>query len=490
MRILVTGSTGYIGGRLVSRLLDAGHEVRVLVRSLPKLQSKPWHSRVTAVVGDAGNPDDVRKASAGCEVAYYLLHSLSTDPAFVLEEAQVATTFAYNIPDVSRVIYLGGLIPKEDKLSAHMASRQAVGEILRRAPTPCVELRASVIIGSGSASFEMLRYLAERLPVMTTPRWVRTRTQPIATRDVLRYLVAALDLPADLNRTFDIGGPEVLTYQDMLSRFTAVRGLPPRFVIPVPVLTPGLSSRWVSLVTPVPASIARPLVDSLKNEATCSEDEIHDYLPRWDLIGFEEAVTRALSRIKEANVSTRWSDSSLPNSAAVPWPGDPEWSGGSLRTDTRDLLIDATPRQVWEVIESIGGENGWYSWNLGWRARGWLDTAVGGVGLRRGRRDPKRLSPGDALDFWRVEERTPPFVLRLRAEMKLPGYAWLEWKLTPTVDGRTVVTQRALYHPFGLTGEAYWFAVAPFHLFVFKPMLAALGREAKRRAQRTLPALP
>jgi hypothetical protein len=338
-----------------------------------------------------------------------------------------------------------------------------------------------VIIGSGSASFEMLRYLAERLPVMVTPRWVRTRIQPIGVRDVLRTLVGSARMPAEVNRAFDIGGPEVLTYLEMMQRYAAVAGLPRRLILPVPVLTPGLSSHWVGLVTPVPASIARPLTESLRHEVVCHEHDIVRYVPDppGRPIGFDEAVSLALQRVRDAQVTTRWSSASVPGAPSDPLPTDPDWAGGSLYTDQREQVVDAPPGALWRVIEGIGGENGWYSFPPAWALRGRLDRLVGGVGLRRGRRDAARLRVGDSLDFWRVEEIEPGRLLRLRAEMRLPGLAWLEMYAEPGAEGRSRYRQRALFHPHGLLGHAYWWSISPFHAVVFGGMARNIAKAAE-----------
>lgn len=485
-RALVTGATGYIGGRLVPDLLEAGFAVRVLARHPEKLRDRPWVGRVEVARGDASNPGEVTEALRDVDVAYYLLHSLGGGASFVAKDRAMARTFAAAAlrASVRRIVYLGGLVPPDvavDQLSEHLRSRGEVGEILRGSGVPTAELRAAVIIGSGSASFEMLRYLTERLPAMTTPRWVSTRIQPIAVRDVLRYLVGAADLPPEVSRTFDIGGPDVLTYADMMRRYAAVAGLRPRLIIPVPVLTPGLSSHWVGLVTPVPASIARPLVESLRHEVVCHEDDITTYLPDppGGLVGFDEAVRRALTQVREANVDTRWSEASYPGISAQPWPGDPEWTGGTLYRDVREQFVHAPPAAVWGVLDSIGGEHGWYSFPLAWWVRGAMDRAVGGVGLRRGRRNPDRLAVGDVVDFWRVEERIPDQLLRLRAEMRLPGLAWLEFSLRPS-GGGTMLRQRALFHPRGLAGHAYWKGIAPFHGVVFGSMIRNISAASER----------
>lgn len=471
-RCLVTGASGYIGGRLVPELLAGGHEVRCMARSAGRLRDLPWAPRVEVVQADARDPEATRAALEGVEVAYYLIHTMGQGGDFAQADRAAARTFARaaEAAGVRRIVYLGGLTFGAAG-SPHMRSRAEVAEIFLDCPVPAVVLRAAVIIGSGSASFEMLRHLTERLPVMTTPTWVRSLTQPIAVRDVLRYLLAWAGLPQEVNRSFDIGGPDVLTYAGMMRGYAAVAGLPPRLIIPVPLLSPWLSSHWVGLVTPVPAGIARPLVESLRGQAICGERDITAYVPDppGGLIGFHRAVSLALQKIKEADVATRWSSASTPGAPSDPLPTDPDWAGGSLYADERELRVGARPEAVWRVIEGIGGDNGWYSLPIAWRLRGMLDRLMGGVGLRRGRRDPHKLRVGDAIDFWRVEEIEPGRLLRLRAEMRLPGLAWLELGVSEE-DGTTVYRQRALFHPRGLLGHLYWWMIWPLHGWVFGRM--------------------
>ena len=481
MRCVVFGATGYIGGRVAPALLDAGHQVRVVARSPDKLADTPWRDRVEVVRGDVTSADDVDRAIEGQDVVYYLVHSLNRAD-FVDVDRRAAQTVADAAArhGVGRVVYLGGIVPDGDHLSAHLASRAEVGRIFLAGPTPAAVLQAAVIIGSGSASFEMLRYLTERLPAMITPRWVHNRIQPIAVRDVLHYLVHAAGLPADVDRAFDIGGPDVLTYLDMMRRYAVVAGLPRRLVLPVPVLTPWLSAQWVNLVTPVPGSIAVPLIESLVHEVVCHDHDIAAHIPDPDggCAHYERAVELALARIARAEVPTRWSDAST--GPAEPLSTDPDWSGGSLYEDVREHRTDASPESVWKVIESIGGEHGWYSFPLAWSVRGWADRLVGGVGLRRGRRDPRRLHVGEALDWWRVETLDRPRLLRLRAEMKLPGRAWLELGVEPSAEGGSVYRQRAVFQPHGLAGHVYWKAISPFHDLVFGGMVRNITGAAAR----------
>ncbi|WP_335976590.1 SDR family oxidoreductase [Streptomyces sp. CA2R106] len=489
-RCLVTGATGYIGGRLVPQLLDAGYAVRCLARTPVKLRDYPWADRVEVAAGDVLDPAAVRAALADVEVAYYLVHALGTGAGFEYTDRTAARIFAEQAraAGVRRIVYLGGLTPPGvpvGRLSPHLRSRTEVGEILLSSGVPTAVLRAAVILGSGSASFEMLRYLTERLPAMVTPSWVRTRMQPIAVRDVLRYLVGAAAIPADVNRTFDIGGTGVVTYREMMRRYAAAAGLPRRVIVPVPVLTPKLSSRWVGLVTPVPAGVARPLAESLRHEVVCREHDIAAYVPDppGAPLDVDTALRLALQRVRDAEVTTRWSSASVPGAPSDPLPTDPDWAGGSLYTDVREAPVAASPDRLWRVIEGIGGEHGWYSFPLAWAVRGRLDRLVGGVGLRRGRRDAQRLRVGDSLDFWRVEEIERGKLLRLRAEMRLPGPAWLEMRAGTGPDGRTRYRQRAVFQPHGLFGHLYWWAISPFHTAVFGGMARNIARAAERAEQ-------
>ena len=485
LKCLVTGASGYIGGRLVPELLAAGHSVRCLARDPGKLAGRPWSGDVEVAAGDVLDDAAVRRALDGIDVAYYLIHSLGTGPTFEQRDRTAARIFARAAAEagVKRIVYLGGIIaaPVAD-LSPHLRSRREVGEILLASGVPTAALQAAVIIGSGSASFEMLRYLTERLPAMVTPKWVSTRIQPIAVQDVLRYLVGSAALPGDVSRAFDIGGPDVLTYADMMRRYCAVAGLRQRVLIPVPLLTPRLSSLWVGLVTPVPSGLARPLVESLVNEVVCAEHDIAGYIPDppAGLVPLDRAIALALRHTREGDVSTSWSSAGTPGAPSDPLPSDPSWAGGSLYVDQRVCAVGASPAALWEVIESIGGATGWYSFPAAWAVRGLLDRLAGGVGLRRGRRDPHHLRVGDALDFWRVEAITPGSLLRLRAEMKLPGLAWLELSVGRDDDGRTTYRQRAVFQPRGLAGHAYWRSISPFHGVVFGGMVRNISRAAVR----------
>ena len=484
---LVTGATGYIGGRLVPELLAAGHRVRVMTRSPERLRDHPWAEQVDITRADAGDPEAVAAACAGVDVVYYLIHALGTGPEFEETDRRTAAVMAQAARQagVGRLVYLGGLLPEDEELSPHLRSRAEVAEVLLASGVPTVVLRAAVVLGSGSASFEMLRYLTERLPVMITPRWVHSRIQPIAIRDVLRYLVGCATLPPDVHRCFDIGGPDVMDYTQMMQRFAVVAGLPRRRILPVPFFTPSLSSHWVGVITPVPAGIARPLVESLRNTVVCSEHDIAQYVPDppGGLLGFDDAVRLAIQRVRDAEVATRWSSASVPGVPSDPLPTDPDWAGGTLFLDERTQETHATPEQLWRVVEGIGGDAGWYSFPLAWEVRGWLDRAVGGVGLRRGRRSPSDLYVGEALDFWRVEALEEEKLLRLRAEMRVPGRAWLEFHVEQ--DGalvppaRSRLRQKATFKPHGLFGSLYWWALVPFHGFVFGGMVRNICRAAE-----------
>src|SRR3954466_648107 len=481
---LVTGATGYIGGRLVPELLDAGHRVRVMSRSPERLRDHPWAGRVEIVRADAGNAEAVTAACAGVDVVYYLIHALGTGKRFEETDRRTAGVMARAAREagVGRLVYLGGLEPSGEGLSPPLRSRAEVAEILLGSGVPTVVLRAAIVLGSGSASFEMLRHLTERLPVMVTPRWGRSRIQPIAGRDVLRYLIGCADLPASVNRSFDIGGPDVMNYAEMMQRYAGVAGLPRRRILPVPLFSPSLSSHWVGLITPVPAGIARPLVESLRNTVVCSEHDIAGFVPDppEGLLAFDEAVRLAVQRVRDSTVATRWASASVPGAPPDPPPTDPAWAGGSLYVDERARATTARPGRVWQVVEGIGGDNGWYSFPLAWEVRGWLDRLVGGVGLRRGRRNPGDLYVGDALDLWRGGGVGEGRLLRLRAEMRLPGPAWLEFHVEHDGPGSpTRLRQKATFAPRGLFGHLYWWGIAAFHGIVFGGMVRNLVRAAE-----------
>lgn len=486
---LVTGATGYIGGRLIIELLDAGYRVRVMARNANRLRNHEWFNRVEIFDGDATNQEALNRALAGVQIAYYLLHALLVKGDFGSLERDMAKQFGETAKTegVQKIIYLGGILSSGQQASEHLQARVDTGRILAESGVPTFELRAGVVIGSGSASFEMLRYLTERLPIMTTPKWVKNRIQPIAVRDVLRYLVGAAGLDSKDAGVYDIAGPEVFSYAEMMQRYAKAAGLKPRVIIPLPVLTPRLSSGWVGLVTPVPITLARRLVDSLKNEVVASESRIRELVPDPEsgLTPFDRAVKLALVKIKEANVQTRWSDASSPGTPSEPLPTDPDWAGGTLYKDIRIAHTRDSVEEVFARVKAIGGDNGYSTASWAWELRGLIDRAVGGVGLRRGRRDPKNLVVGDALDFWRVEELIPNKLLRLRAEMKMPGLAWLEFGVDQEPDGDgSILTQVAIFAPKGLAGHLYWWSVWPMHGLVFPSMAKSLAHSSKVRRHR------
>jgi uncharacterized protein YbjT (DUF2867 family) len=479
MRILVTGSTGYIGGRLVPALLQAGHDVRCLARDPRKLSQDPWRDQVEVVPGDVLDATTLVPAMAGCDAAYYLVHSMDGSGGdFRQRDQRAAATFrdAAAAAGVGRIIYLGGLGSGED-LSDHLASRQEVGAVLAEGSTPVTEVRAAVIIGSGSVSFEMMRYLTEVLPVMVTPKWVRTRCQPIAIRNVLEILVGALDTADTADHVWEIGGPDQLTYEEMMRIYAEEAGLPRRLIIPVPVLSPQLSRHWIGLVTPLPTGVAKPLVNSLRNEVIVADNSVAEKLTG-ELIGFREAVREARRRSRELDVDTRWSDAAA--SPAEARPSDPDWAGGTLKVDEQRVRTSAPPADVFWAFSRIGGEVGYYTFDWAWKLRGILDKAVGGVGLRRGRRHPEKLRPGEALDFWRVSAVEPDQRLQLWAEMKLPGEAWLEFEARADGDA-TELRQVAYFLPRGLLGRLYWLALVPFHVVIFKRMAQRIAATAEQR---------
>jgi uncharacterized protein YbjT (DUF2867 family) len=476
--ILVTGATGYVGGRLVSRLLEAGHRVRCLARAAGKLAARSWASDPRVEIAEADLRDEARIAAAmsGCGAAYYLVHSMvSTGARYAEEDRRMALGFARAAEraGLGRIIYLGGLGEAGPDLSEHLRSRREVERALASGRVPVTVLRAAMIIGSGSASFEILRYLVERLPVMLTPRWLRTESQPIAVDNVLGYLVGCLSTPETVGRTLDIGGPDILSYRDLMRITAQELGLRRRLVIPVPVLTPRLSSLWIHLVTPLSHRIARPLAEGLRNRVVCRDDAAVRLMPQ-ALLSARDAIRLALRQHERREVETVWSD-------AGPMPGDPDWAGGTVFVDRREVAIDAAPDKVYRVLTRMGGRNGWYAVDWLWRLRGGLDHLLGGPGLRRGRRDPERLAYGDALDFWRVATVEADRRLVLCAEMRLPGDATLEFLIEATAPGTSRLVQTARFRPRGLLGLAYWYAMLPLHAVVFQRMLAGIRVAAERR---------
>lgn len=474
MRVLVTGATGYIGGRLVPVLLDAGHEVRCMTRDPKRLELDPWRAAVEVVAGDALQRDTLDAALRGCDAAYYLIHSMYGRYRFSELDRSAARNFAEAAEHTAlqRIIYLGGLGSDQDRLSEHLRSRHEVGRILASGTVPVAELRAAAIIGSGSLSFEMIRHLSELLPVMMRPSWMGTRCQPIAIRNVLQILVAVLEQP--FVGVAQIGGPEILTYLDMIQTYADVAGLHRRLVVPLPLYNAWVSALMVGLVTPLPVRVVKPLIESLRNDVVAEDPRTFGV----ELLTYREAVGLALKRTNDLAVPTRWSDAvTHPES---PMPGDPKWSGSVMEADRRDVACRAAPSDLYWAVSRIGGDVGYYVMNWAWRARGVIDRLAGGVGLRRGRWHPEELHQGESLDFWRVAAIETDHRLLLRAEMKLPGTAWLEWTIEPTPGGSRLV-QIAHFAPRGVLGRLYWWVLLPLHAPLFGAMARRIARAAELR---------
>jgi uncharacterized protein YbjT (DUF2867 family) len=497
--VLVTGATGYVGGRLIPALLEAGYHVRSMARSLEKLKARPWarHANIELLEGDVFDPLSLQKATAGCNVAYYLIHSMIARAGTYVEADRQA---AHNMvaaaahSRVERIIYLGGLAgTSHQPLSKHLQSRNEVARILQQGPVSTTVLRAPMILGSGSASFEILRYLVERLPAMTTPRWVRSLNQPIAIRNVIAYLIGCLEHAETAGQTYDIGGPDVLTYRDLLDIYAEEARLPKRLIIPLPVLTPTLSALWIHLISPVPTSIALPLTQGLTSDAVCTDNRIKSIVPQ-RLLSCREAIRLALDRIKQEQVDTCWMDAGKIREPEWAHCGDAQWAGGTIMSCGYRTTLKATAAEVWQPISRIGGKTGWYFGNFLWRLRGIMDRLIGGVGLRRGRRHPTDIGAGDVLDFWRVLEIEPERRLLLVAEMKTPGEALLEFKLKPGKNGLTDLQMHSRFLPKGLFGLIYWYALYPFHEWIFYGMLKSIAQKIHRPVvsgpQRFTPRLP
>ena len=473
--VAIAGATGYIGGRLAPRLIRDGCRVRCLVRSPGKLEGRAWASSpdVEIVQTDLADAASLAKNLSGCQAAFYLVHSMTSAGAeYAKQDRNLALQFALAAREagVERIIYLGGLGETGPDLSEHLSSRREVEEALASTGVPVTVLRAAMIVGSGSASFEILRYLVERLPVMITPKWVITPCQPIAVGNVIGYLAGALSAPETTGGTFDIGGPEVMCYRDIMRIMAEELGLRRRWIIPVPVLTPRLSSYWIQFITPLSHDIGRPLAEGLKNPVVCREDRITKLIPQ-QLLNVREAIRAALSQMADHEVETNWS-------MAGPIPGDPDWAGGAVFRDARQLTIEAPAWAVFRAVRRVGGGHGWYAADWLWIIRGWIDRLFGGPGLRRGRRDPETVGYGEALDFWRVVGYERDHRLALRAEMKLPGEALLEFRIAQCGVQQCTLQQTALFQPRGLFGLLYWYAVAPLHHIVFRGMLLGIQREA------------
>jgi uncharacterized protein YbjT (DUF2867 family) len=489
MTVLVTGATGYVGGRLVPRLLQRGLDVRCMVRSPERLDWARWEdarheggATLQLVRGDALDPQSLGPALQGCRVAYYLIHSMAGgEQGFAERDREAARNFgqAAAAAGIEQIVYVGGLGDGDGELSRHLASRHQTGEILRASGVPITELRAAVVVGAGSVSFEMIRYLVDRLPVLVAPRWTTPRCQPIAIGDLLSYLLAVLDEPRARGRVLEIGGVDVLTYGEMMLGYARVRGLR-RAIINVPVLTPRLSSLWVDLVTPIPAAFARPLIDGLRTEVVVRDDEARRMFPQIEPLGYERSVSIALERRGSGAAETVWSGSSSSAFDRAPASVEMHTLEG-LIVERRERHVDAQPEQVFSIIEGLGGQRGWLYADWIWSVRGLLDRLMGGVGMRRSRRDPDRLRAGDACDFWRVDrvDRGPEhWELLLAAEMKVPGRAWLQLRAEPRPGG-TWLTTNAIFEPRGLAGLLYWYVLYPVHRIIFSGLVRRIAEHAE-----------
>jgi uncharacterized protein YbjT (DUF2867 family) len=496
--VLVLGATGYVGGRLVPKLLESGIRVRALARSASKIKCRPWglHPLLEVAEGDVLDLDSLKKATTGCWAAVYLVHSMrSAKATFVEADRKSAENLVTAAAEsgMDRIIYLGGLGSNEDvNLSEHLKSRQEVGRILNSGPVPATILRAAMILGSGSASFEMLRYLTDRLPIMVTPGWVRTPVQPIAITNVLDYLQECLDHAETAGQTYDIGGPDILSYEKLIEIYAEEAKLSRRRVIPIPFLTPRLSALWIHLLTPIPSSIAQPLAEGLINKVVCQDNRIRSIIPL-HLLGCRETIRRAIEKIEQQRVETCWSDAGALLPPEWTYCGDAEYAGGTILECGYHIDIAADPEEVWKPIARIGGKTGWYFGNPLWWLRGFVDRLMGGIGIRRGRREGHGLYTGDALDCWRVLEVAPPHRLLLLAEMMLPGEALLEFSITPLGVGKTRLRQLSRFVPKGLAGLAYWYALYPFHEWIFGGMLRSIaktvGKPVIRHPERFTPRL-
>ncbi|MCM0756548.1 SDR family oxidoreductase [Desulfovibrio aminophilus] len=483
--VLVLGSTGYVGGRLVPLLLERGFRVRAAGRSLEKIRSRPWgrHPNLEPVVADALDEASLTEAMRGCRAAYYLVHSMrpgARDFAALDRKAACNMVRAAKASGLARIIYLSGLGDDSARLSEHLRSRHEVGELLALGPAAVTQLRAAMILGSGSASFEILRHLCERLPFMLTPRWVDTKCQPAAISNVLEYLAGCLEHEETAGRTYEIGGPDVLSYRELFRLYAEVAGIRPPLILALPVLTPRLSAWWVNLVTPVPAALVRPLVEGLANEVVCRDERIRELLPQ-ELLSCREAIATALDRTRQNAVPSCCFDAGsacLPEWAAC---GDAPYAGGAVFRTTYSVTLAGTPEQAWEVVARIGGDTGWYFGDLLWRLRALMDKLAGGPGFTRGRRSAETPAVGDHLDFWRVLAVDPPRRLLLLAEMRLPGEALLEFRIERQESGPTRLSMTPSFLPRGLWGLAYWWAFYPSHAFLFKNMLRHMARAAGLR---------
>ncbi|MFO8085279.1 MAG: SDR family oxidoreductase [Desulfobacterales bacterium] len=479
--VLVVGATGYVGGRLIPKLLSAGYKVRAVGRSLEKMGCRPWagHPSIEIMQGDIVDLGSMKKASAGCWAAVYLVHSMISQKSKYADadrEGAKNMVTASSEAGLEKIIYLGGLGDINDpRISNHLKSRHEVADILQSGPTPATHLRAAMILGAGSASFEMLRYLVDRLPIMITPKWVNTPCQPIAIANVLNYLQGCLEHDETDGGTFDICGPDVLTYKELINMYTQISGLPGRIIIPVPFLTPKLSAKWIHLVTPIPASIAQPLAEGLSVPVVCKSNKIRNIVKQ-KLYSCRETIRTSLERIKQELVETCWSDAGTIIPPEWVYCGDADYAGGTILESGFYVRLKATPEKIWEPVRKIGGKTGWYFADTLWWIRGTIDRLSGGVGLRRGRRHPREIYVGDALDFFRVLEVENFRRLVLLAEMKLPGEAIAQFEITPAGPGVCELTILSRFLPSGLAGILYWYALLPFHNIIFYHMLKNMAR--------------
>jgi len=476
----VVGATGYVGGRLVPLLLKKGRTVRVLVRNPAKLQGREWcpHPRLEVITGNILDRDTLTQALNGCGVGYYLVHSMQNEVADFRQTDHEAAVNMREIAEavgLKRIIYLSGLGEESSDLSRHLRSRAEVGKLLKDGQVPVTILRAAMIIGSGSASFAILRHLVERLPVMVTPRWVNTPCQPISIRNVLGYLLGCLENEATSGETFDIGQERIVTYRELMDIYARVVGLRRRIIIPVPILSPRLSSYWIHIFTPVPAYLARPLAQGLRNPVVCKDFRIRTLIPQ-RLLDCEEAILLASGKVQSRGVETSWRDAGTIPMVEEALPGDPAWSKRTRFKDSRTLVLEVSPQAAWKAVTEIGGTTGWYYANWLWSLRGLLDRLIGGVGLQRGRRRGQILRPGDVIDFWRVAVAITEEKLVLAGEMKLPGEASLEFHLAKLPGNRVRINQVARFLPKGLSGLCYWYLVSPLHNLIFDGMLRGIAK--------------